>query len=156
MAVPTRLVFPAAGIDGPVEDYTAADAASEGGVNPATLDTISWYSGLADPMPGTDARNTVYLFGHTWIEPAVFNGLKDVRAGDEAVLSTANGDLVYRVESVLTMAKSDFTEDARVAAIVPGRLALVTCHRPAGWSDSAAAPDNTVVLLQLVDATPAD
>ena len=76
VAAPTHLTFAAAGIDGPVEEYTAADAAAEGGINPATLDTISWYSGVPDPMPGTIAKNTVYLFGHAWIQPAVFNGLE--------------------------------------------------------------------------------
>ncbi|TDN90850.1 class F sortase [Microbacterium sp. BK668] len=156
VAVPTRLVFPAARIDGPVEEYTADDAAAEGGINPAGLDTISWYSGVADPMPGTDARNTVYIFGHSWIEPAVFNDLKSVRPGDEATLTTSNGELVYRVDEILTMSKPDFTQDPRVAAIVPGRLALVTCFRPEGWDPNARAPDNTVVLLQLVGARPAD
>ncbi|MFH8251609.1 class F sortase [Microbacterium sp. B2969] len=155
VAVPTHLTFPAAGIDGTVEEYTAAQAAAEGGVNPASLDDIAWYSGIADPMPGTDARNTVYIFGHSWIEPAVFNGLKDVVPGDEATITTANGELVYRVDDVITMAKPDFTQDPRVVAIVPGRLALVTCSRPEGWDPAEHAPDNTVVFLQLVAATPA-
>lgn len=152
VAAPTRLVFPAAGIDGPVEEYTAADAEAEGGINPATLDMISWYSGVDDPMPGTDARNTVYIFGHSWIEPAVFNGLKGVQPGDEATLTTANGELVYAVDEVITMAKPDFTQDPRVTAMVPGRLALVTCFRPEGWDPNAHAPDNTVVFLHLVAA----
>lgn len=151
-APPTRLVFPAAGIDGPVEEYTATDAAAEGGIDPETLDTIAWYSGVPDPEPGTDARNTVYIFGHAWIEPAVFNDLVDVEAGDEATLTTANGELVYAVDEVVHMAKSDFTQDARVTAVVPGRLALVTCYRPDGWDPSAHAPDNTVVFLHLVGA----
>ena len=155
VAPPTRLVFPAAGIDGPVDEYTAADAAAEGGVNPSSLDEIVWYSGIPNPMPGSDATNTVYLFGHSWIEPAVFNGLAGVRAGDRATVSTANGALVYAVDEVITMAKPEFTSDARVTAVVPGRLALVTCHRPQGWDPSAHAPDNTVVLLHLVEAHPA-
>ena len=154
-AAPTHLTFAAASIDGPVEEYTAADAAAEGGINPATLDTISWYSGVPDPMPGTMAKNTVYLFGHAWIQPAVFNGLKDVQPGDQATVTTASGDLHYQVDEVITMAKSDFTQDSRVAAVVPGRLALVTCYRPEGWDPEAHAPDNTVVFLHLVGATPA-
>jgi LPXTG-site transpeptidase (sortase) family protein len=152
MSMPTRLTFAAAAIDAPVEEYTAADAAAEGGINPATLETVSWYSGIADPMPGTDARNTVYIFGHSWIEPAVFNGLKNVQPGDQATLATANGELVYQVDEIITMAKPDFTQDARVVAVVPGRLALVTCYRPEGWDPSAHAPDNTVVFLHLVEA----
>ncbi|WP_243076142.1 class F sortase [Microbacterium sp. SS28] len=152
MAAPTRLVFPAAGIDGAVEEYTEADAAAEGGVNPASLDTISWYSGVPNPMPGSDALNTVYIFGHSWVEPAVFNGLKGVQPGERATLTTAEGDLVYEVDEVITMAKPDFTQDPRVVAVVPGRLALVTCFRPAGWDRDAHAPDNTVVFLHLVEA----
>ncbi|MEU1971918.1 class F sortase [Microbacterium sp. NPDC019599] len=156
VAPPERLVFPAAGIDGPVEEYTAAEAEAEGGINPATLDTISWYSGIRDPMPGSDAANTVYLFGHSWVEPAVFNGLTGVHAGDRATVTTATGDLVYEVDEIITMAKPDFTQDPRVVAVVPGRLALVTCHRPDGWDPSASAPDNTVVFLHLVEARSAD
>ena len=152
VAAPTRLVLPAAGIDGPVEEYTAADAEAEGGVNPAALDTISWYSGVPNPMPGSDASNTVYIFGHSWIEPAVFNGLKDLHAGDRATITTSSGELVYAVDEVITMAKPDFTQDARVTAVVPGRLALVTCYRPPGWDPSSHAPDNTVVFLHLVEA----
>lgn len=155
-ATPTHLSFPAAGIDGDVEEYTAADAAAEGGINPATLDTISWYSGVPDPQPGSDARNTVYLFGHSWIEPAVFNGLKAAHPGDEATLTTANGELVYRVVDIVTLAKSDFTQDPKVSAVVPGRLALVTCSRPEGWDPDAHAPDNTVVFLHLVGARASD
>jgi LPXTG-site transpeptidase (sortase) family protein len=155
MAVPTHLSFPAAAVDGPVGEYTAADAAAQGGVNPAGLNDIAWYSGITDPMPGTDARNTVYIFGHSWIEPAIFNGLKNVHPGDQAILTTANGQLVYQVDEVITMAKPDFTQDPRVVAIVPGRLALVTCFRPEGWDPNAHAPDNTVVFLHLVGATSA-
>jgi len=155
VAVPTRLVLPAAGIDGPVEEYTAVDAAAVGGVNPAGLDTISWYSGIPNPMPGSDATNTVYIFGHSWIEPAVFNALKGLHAGDRATITTAKGDLVYEVDEIIMMAKPDFTQDARVTAVVPGRLALVTCYRPPGWDPSSHAPDNTVVFLHLVEASPA-
>ncbi|GAA1982815.1 class F sortase [Microbacterium pumilum] len=152
VARPTHLSFPAAGIDGPVDEYTAADAQAEGGINPSTLDTISWYSGIADALPGTAATNTVYLFGHSWVQPAVFNGLADVVVGDRATVTTANGILTYAVDEVITMAKADFTSDPRVIAVVPGRLALVTCRRPDGWDPSAAAPDNRVVFLHLVDA----
>ena len=155
MAPPKRLALPAAGIDGPVEEYTAAEAEAEGGVNPAALDTISWYSGIPNPMPGSDAANTVYIFGHSWIEPAVFNGLKALHAGDRATLTTTAGELVYEVDEIITMAKPDFTQDARVTAVVPGRLALVTCYRPPGWDPSSHAPDNTVVFLHLVEAHPA-
>lgn len=152
VSAPLHLSFPAAGVDGDVEEYTAADASAEGGINPATLDTISWYSGIEDALPGTDATNTVYIFGHTWIEPAVFNGLVDVQIGDEATVTTATGSLTYAVEQIINMSKDDFTSDPTVSAIVPGRLVLVTCHRPEGWDDSAPAPDNTAVILHLVSS----
>lgn len=152
VSAPRHLSFPAAGIDGEVEEYTAAEASAEGGINPATLDTISWYSGIDDALPGTDATNTVYIFGHTWIEPAVFNGLVDVKIGDEATVTTATGSLTYAVEQIISMDKDDFTSDPTVSAIVPGRLVLVTCHRPEGWDDSAPAPDNTAVILHLVSS----
>jgi len=154
VAPPTHLTFPAAGIDGDVDEYTAADAEADGGINPPRLDSISWYSGVEGALPGSDATNTVYLFGHTWTEPAVFNGLRDVAAGDEATVSTERGVMTYRVEEIITMSKSDFSEDPRVAAVVPGRLALVSCYRPGGLDAEAHAPDNIVVFLHLVGARP--
>lgn len=147
---PLHLRFPAAGVDGEIEEYTADDAAADGGINPASLDTISWYSGVPDPLPGTDAKNTVYIFGHTWIEPAVFNGLDEVQPGDIATVDTEQGTLYYAVEETIVMEKDDFSSDPTVSAIVPGRLVLVTCHRPEGWADDAPAPENTAVILHLV------
>ena len=154
VAPPTHLTFPAAGIDGDVEEYTTADAEAEGGINPPRLDSISWYSGVEGALPGSDATNTVYLFGHTWTQPAVFNGLRDVAAGDEATVSTQHGVMTYRVEEIITMSKSDFSQDPRVAAVVPGRLALVSCYRPQGLDAEASAPENIVVFLHLVGARP--
>jgi LPXTG-site transpeptidase (sortase) family protein len=154
VAPPTHLVFPAAGIDGPVDEYTAADAEADGGINPPRLDSISWYSGVEGALPGSDATNTVYLFGHTWTQPAVFNGLRDVAEGDEAILTTQYGEMTYSVDEIITMSKSDFSQDARVAAAVPGRLALVSCYRPQGLDAEAHAPDNIVVFLHLVGARP--
>lgn len=150
---PVHLTFPAAMIDGPVDEYTAAQAEAEGGINPESLDTISWYSGIADSIPGTDATNTVYIFGHTWVEPAVFNGLVDVSVGDEATLQTETGTLTYAVDEIINMSKDDFTSNETVKAIVPGRLVLVTCHRPDGWDRDAAAPDNTAVVMHLVSSS---
>ena len=63
--------------------------------------------------------------------------------------------MTYRVDEIITMAKSDFSEDPRVAAAVPGRLALVSCFRPQGLDAEAHAEDNIVVFLHLVGARPA-
>ena len=147
---PTHLAFPAAEIDGPVEEYTAGEAEVEGGINPRSLQTIAWYSGIPEPLPGTDATNTVYIFGHTWVEPAVFNGLAAVAPGDMATLETETGTLTYVVDEIVVMDKTQFSTDPTVSAIVPGRLVLVTCHRPDGWDADALAPDNTAVVLHLV------
>jgi hypothetical protein len=149
-SAPTHLSFPAAAIDGDIAEYTAAQAEADGGINPPGLQAIAWYSGVPNPEPASAALNTVYIFGHTWVEPAAFNGLKDVVPGDQAVLTTETGTLVYEVDELITMDKADFSQDPRVAAVVPGRLALVTCHRPDGLDPSAHAPDNTVVFLHLI------
>ncbi len=147
---PLHLTFPAASIDGDIDEYTAEQATADGGINPPTLDSIAWYTGVPDPMPGTNATNTVYIFGHTWIEPAAFNGLKAVQPGDIATLRTETGILSYEVQEIISMDKDDFASDPDVAAVVPGRLVLVTCHRPDGWSDDKPAPENTAVILRLV------
>lgn len=144
---PLRLEVPALGLVATVRASTAAEVAAAGGaVHPATLWEVVWWSGGG--APGTDSDNTVYLYGHTWREPAVFNGLRRLHDGDEVRLVTANGVLRYLVDEVFTVAKPEFAGSPKVTAAVPGRLLLVGCFRQTG--EEATTTRNLVVTAQLV------
>lgn len=87
------------------------------------------------------------MFGHTWINPAVFNDLKVLQVGDEILLTTQRGVLRYVVELSYTVAKPELTTDSRYAEAVAGRLVLVACYRETG--DERVTQDNLVVQAQL-------
>ena len=52
-----------------VRDQVEANA---GAVKPSSLWQVAWWTGGG--TPGSPGDNTVYLYGHTWKEPAVFTG----------------------------------------------------------------------------------
>jgi hypothetical protein len=148
-SAPLRLRVPAIGIDGGVSEYTQAMIDARGGFNPGTLETISWDTTIPGGLAGTDAVNTVYLYGHSWVDPAVFNGLKDLPAGAVAAVDTAGGTLCYVAQKTLTLDKAAYTTSDELTQIVAGRLVLASCYRPVGYDPGSATVQNIVVILQL-------
>jgi len=143
---PLRLEAPSIGLEAGVSAYTAADVRRNGGVvKPASLWDVSWWTGGG--TPGTGSRNTVYLYGHTWKEPAVFNHLKDLESGDSVYLTTARGRLRYVVEGSFTVLKPQLPGREEVSAAVPGRLLLLACYRETGREQHTTR--NIVVTAQL-------
>ncbi len=148
--IPLRVSAPSIGLRHAVTPYTDDEVAAHGGaVEPPTLFTVSWWAGGG--APGTAATNTVYLFGHTWKEPAVFNRLKELRPGAAVEVSTAHGTLTYTVDGWFVVSKSAFDTDDRVRTAVPGRLLLVGCYRATGAESHTTA--NIVVTAQLSGST---
>ncbi|MEP7205226.1 MAG: class F sortase [Candidatus Saccharibacteria bacterium] len=145
MAVPTRLSAWRIGLNASIEQYTDQMVKSEGGVDPPKLDTVSWWTGGG--TPGSNANNTVYLYGHTWKEPAVFNRIKELKPGDYIFVTTSNGRLRYKVETSYRVAKPELMTDSRVTAAKPGRLLLLTCWRATG--KELTTTKNIVVQAQL-------
>ncbi len=145
MAAPIRLSAPRIGLDAAIEKYTDAMVKREGGVDPPKLDAISWWTGGG--TPGSNAGNTVYLYGHTWKEPAVFNRIKELRPGDYIFVTTSNGRLRYRVEGSYRVAKPELPTDPRVTEAKPGRLLLLACWRATG--KELTTTRNIVVQAQL-------
>lgn len=144
---PLLLEVPAIDLKAGITAYTPAEVAAEGGaVKPPTLFSVSWWTGGGDPGPG--AGNTVYLYGHTWKEPAVFNRIKELRAGDRVVVMTTAGRLVYVVDGSFTVDKPDLVSNARVTQALPGRLLLIGCYRATGHEAHTTA--NIVVTTHLV------
>lgn len=143
---PVRIDVPQIDLTASIEPYTAADVAAAGGaVRPPDLWTVSWWTGGG--TPGTDADNTVYLYGHTWREPAVLNRVGELVAGDEIVVTTVEGRLTYTVEDVFTVDKPELPDNPAVTAVVPGRLLLIGCHRETG--DEQTTTRNVVVQARL-------
>ncbi|WBM81606.1 class F sortase [Cryobacterium breve] len=100
-------------------------------------------------LAGTDAVNTVYLYGHSWVDPAVFNGLKDLPPGAVAAVDTARGTLCYVVQKTLELNKAAYKSNDELTRIIPNRLVLVSCYRPVGYDPGSATVQNIVVVLQL-------
>lgn len=148
-AAPVAISISAVGIDSGVEEYTDAQVSAAGGwVDPVHRDVVAWWSGGG--APGNPAENTVYLYGHVSARPAVFNGLAGAAVGDEVVLTTATGTLTYEVTAVLPpVPKSELPDVPEVAAVSPGRLVLIGCHRE---PDQGTRPttQNTVVIAEQV------
>lgn len=147
--IPFLLEIPAISLRAAITAYTPAEVVAEGGaVKPPTLFSVSWWTGGGNPGPA--ARNTVYLYGHTWKEPAVFNRVKELRVGDRVVVTTTGGRLVYVVDGSFTVSKPDLTTTARVTQATPGRLLLIGCYRATGQETHTTA--NIVVTTHLLPA----
>ncbi len=154
MAKPLQLTAPRIGLDASVDEYSKATLeqrtrqTGRTGVYPPMLDRVSWWSGNNAGIPGTDATNTVYFYGHTWREPAVFNRIKELRFGDDVYVTTGNGRLHYVVvEEPFTVSKPDFSSDPRVTLAKAGRLIMVGCYRETGKEFKTT--ENVVVALQM-------
>lgn len=149
MAEPIHLSVPRIGIDAAISGYTNEMVIkTKGTVEPPTLDSVSWWSGGG--TPGTDATDTVYLYGHTWINPAVFNRIKELIPGDEIFVTTGNGVLRYVVDDqsyLFQVPKPQFPTDPRVTESVAGRLLLIGCWRVTGKEKTTTS--NVVVVAHL-------
>lgn len=149
MAAPIHLSVPRIGIDAAISEYTNEMVVkTKGAVEPPTLDTVSWWSGGG--TPGTDATNTMYLYGHTWIHPAVFNRIKELVPGDEIFVTTSNGVLRYVVNDQnyqFQVPKPQLPTDPRVTESAAGRLLLIGCWRVTGLEKTTTS--NVVVVAHL-------
>ena len=148
-SAPLQLRVVSIGLDGAVSEYNQEMIDERGGFDPVELSTISWDTTIAGGLAGTDATNTVYLYGHTWIDEAVFNGLKDLQPGAVASIDTAKGTLCYVAQKTLKLNKAEYKTNDELTNAIPNRLVLVSCYRPAGYDPGAATVQNIVVVLQL-------
>ena len=152
-SAPLQLRVASIGLDGAVSEYTQEMIDERGGFDPVGLATISWDTTIPDGLAGTDATNTVYLYGHTWVDEAVFNNLKDLQPGAVASIDTANGTLCYVTQKTLTLNKAEYKSNDELTNAIPNRLVLVSCYRPVGYDPGSATVQNIVVVLQLDQET---
>lgn len=132
-AAPTRIVYPAAGLDVTIHPLTPTpeELASQAIVPPITVDGY-WVSSLG--MPGTGSTNTTYILGHSWEgRDAPFNRLSASSApGDVFDAITESGTMHYRVDSVDTYLKSSL-KDSPIWTGFPNRLVLISCYTEDPW-----------------------
>lgn len=146
-APPRRLVYPAANIDVVIHPLqpSGTDQASQTIVPPPTMDGY-WLTPYG--VPGVGSRNTTYVAGHSWTDrDAPFNRLSTkAAAGDRFTVSTATGELAYRVDSVTTYKKSGL-KDSPIWQVAPNRLVLISCYTDDFWGTNVvvvASPDPDV------------
>ncbi|MES2135391.1 MAG: sortase [Patescibacteria group bacterium] len=121
---PVRLVIPKVGIDTPIGNPSSTKVEA---LDSALLHGAVRYPGSA--LLGEDG--TVFIFGHQSYLPVVknqafkaFNGLQNVRPGDEVLVYSSDSTYRYRIVSI------DYVDagDAEVALGVGApTLTLVTC-----------------------------
>jgi hypothetical protein len=147
-SAPELVEVPSIGLRAAVTPYSPAEVAANGGaVRPATLWTVAWWTGCG--TPGSHADNTVYLYGHTWKELAVFNRVTELKRGAVVRVTTRAGVLDYVVDGSFTVEKTKLDEHPTVTAASPGRLLLVGCHRETGREERTTR--NIVVTAHLED-----
>ena len=151
-AAPLRLRVPSIALDGAVSEYTQAMIDENDGFDPPELTTIAWDTTIAGGTAGTDSTNTVYLYGHSAVESAVFNDLKDMAPGAVASIDTANGRLCYVEQKALQLNKSEYKNNDELTNAIPNRLVLVSCYRPVDYNPNEATVQNIAVVMQLDQA----
>ncbi len=124
VAEPMRIEIPAVGVDTPVENPTATTTDT---LDAALLKGATHYPGSA--LLGENA--TMYLFGHQSYLPVVhnkaykaFNGLQNLKAGDEIIVSSDTNDYHYQVTSVELVNADTASVDLESGAT---KLVLTTC-----------------------------
>lgn len=150
-APPQRLVYPAAEIDVVIHplEPTGSDRASQTIVPPPTMDGY-WLTPYG--VPGVGSVNTTYVAGHSWQDQeAPFNRLSThAAAGDRLTVTTATGDVAYRVDAVTTYVKSGL-KDSSIWEVVPNRLVLISCYTDDLWGTNVvvvASPEPAMAASQ--------
>ncbi|MET3718498.1 class F sortase [Arthrobacter sp. UYEF21] len=148
-APPERLIYPAADIDVVIHplEPSGTDQATQTIVPPPTMDGY-WLTPYG--VPGAGSGNTTYVAGHSWVDrDAPFNRLS-IRAavGDRLTVTTATGELAYRVDSIATYNKSGL-KNSPIWQVAPNRLVLISCYTDDFWGTNVvvvASPDMSVPL----------
>ena len=145
-ARPVELSIASIGFTAPIE---AMSVGSDHDLFPPGFTQAFWLEDYG--LPGAGSTNTVYLIGHTSSnESAVFDPLVNraeqrstVLVGDEIVVTTENGDVVYEVTSTERHPRTALGSLEKVWQSEPGQLVLVTCLFDA---DHNVVSDNIVLF----------
>ena len=166
-SAPLRLELPTIGFDSaalvpegqsnPILEWTQAmDDANGGFVRPPD----PWESSMVydstvagGGLPGTNVATTPRILAHTspWEEPVLgaFNFLPDLKIGDPAAITTAEGRLCYKVIATETVLKDLLNVVFDKKEVRPGIVLAISCNRPEDLKGWFATTENRVVTLQL-------
>lgn len=111
---------------------------------PSNPRKVGWWTGGA--LPGARLGSAV-ITGHTvHAGGGAFDNLEKLQPGDAVGVTTARGQLGYRVTSVTTYRKQTLAKNAAriFDQTVPGRLVLITCE---DWNGKVYL-SNAVVIAQ--------
>lgn len=146
-APPTRVQIPAIGVDTTLEDL----AIDESGrlAAPVDFDLAGWYSGGV--VPGEVGPAIIAGHVDSPTAPAVFAEIGDLAAGDEIIVTLADGTaLTFAVSGTTQSAKAEFPTAAVYSNVPTPELRLITCG---GIFDSSTGHylDNLIVFAELRD-----
>ena len=114
---------------------------------PTDYQRAGYYTGR--PMPGAIGPAIIVAHIDSKTGPAVFYRLRDLKPGDEAVVTRADGtEVVFVVDRLEQHAKNAFPTDAVYGPTPDATLRLITCG---GSWDAAAGHyrDNTITFAHL-------
>jgi LPXTG-site transpeptidase (sortase) family protein len=140
---PTRISIPQLDVTAPV---LAIDAVHAALTPPSDASKVGWWSGGAQPG---SKRGSAVITGHTVHNGGgAFDNLGKLVPGSVVQVSTARGQLPYRVATVATDRKATLAQ--RAAQLfdqsVRGRLVLVTCE---DWNGEVYLSNVVVVALPM-------
>jgi LPXTG-site transpeptidase (sortase) family protein len=140
---PTGIDIPQLGVTAPV---VAIDAVHAALTPPSDASKVGWWSGGAQPG---SKRGSAVITGHTVHNGGgAFDNLGKLVPGSVVRVSTARGQLPYRVSAVTTYRKATLAK--RAAQLfdqsVRGRLVLVTCE---DWNGEVYLSNVVVVALPM-------
>jgi hypothetical protein len=144
-AAPTRIVYPAAGLDVVIHPLNPSqeELDTQAIVPPITMDGY-WVTNFG--TPGIGSTNTTYILGHSWEDrDAPFNRLSSASTpGDIFEATTEAGTIRYRVESVDTYSKATL-KDSPIWTAVPNRLVLISCYAEDLWGKNVVVVASPVL-----------
>ena len=170
-SAPLGIAIPAINVDSSVEEYTVAMARNSKNpltgvpcyaneriacVNPPEYNKGYWLKAGEGRIPfgdqpGTDAKGTVYIVGHSSAAgDAVFQNLHNLKVDDPITITTENGKMTYYVQETVILDKSSWSSSPYANEQVPGRLVLGTCYRGDGaeYGASGSSTRNALVVAQ--------
>jgi hypothetical protein len=157
------LSIPSIGLEGDISPYTPdqlVDVTVNGvtfekaAVEPATADTIAWFTGTEGASLSSQATGCNYVYGHTYLNSeAVFNNISHMQDGSIATITTGNGEtLPYAFQEKFKVPKDQLQADPRITEGGPGCLILLTCNSTGERDANGHTVENWAVRLQLQTA----
>ena len=152
-----HLSAPSIGLEGEISEYVFKVPDED--IDPPTDQTISWDSTIPGGTFSRNTANTVYLYGHSWLNPelypgvppAIFNNLRKLEPGATLQITTPTETLTYVMQDpYFTVLKPDLVSDPRLKQATPGRLVLISCYRPDDYDPNSRTVENVVAVFQLV------